>query len=133
MEPHPLWEYPCYPLSDVYEIFEFELKNSFDLNDKIEIKKQVVISFKNNGILNGIALWHSVDFEETDSSLNAGLLKEPEANKKLEWSRQYKQAVHILDKKYEINDSNMASLNLICSVNFKCKQGAFSVDFKIVK
>ena len=128
MEPHPLWEYPCFPLSDIHEIFSFELSNS----NCEDTDKEIKMPFTANGLLNGVALWYSVDFDNNKSlEIDTGILEQTIPNKKLEWSKLYKQAVHILDKKYDINKTNRSHLYLSCIVNFKCKEGLFNVDFKI--
>ncbi len=110
----------------MHEIFSFELNNS-----KCEdTNKEIKMPLTNNGLLNGVALWYCADFDENKSlKIDTGILEDPIPNKKLEWSKLYKQAVHILDKKYDISKKNKSSLD--CIVNFKCKEGVFNVDFRL--
>lgn len=128
MEPHPLWEYPSKPLSNSVEIFAFNF-NSKCVSEPL--KKVFEIKLNANGLLNGFALWHVLEFDEDDPSfsINTGLLREPHFGQNLLWSKEYKQAVHIMDKKTEITDFN--SSNVFCSVNFEPVLGKFNIDFKI--
>ncbi|CAF0727754.1 unnamed protein product [Brachionus calyciflorus] len=129
MEPHPLWEYPSYPLSEVYEIFCFNFASS--ANEPV--LKTFKFELKSNGFLNGAALWHELDFDENDPSLviNTGLLEKPQNDKYLVWSKNYKQAVHIMDRKVNITEENKNSMYVICTVKFDPKLGNFNVDFRI--
>jgi hypothetical protein len=123
MEPHPLWEYPAYPLSDVHEVFNLDFEPCTTLTNKI-IRK-TTISLTNPGVLNGVALWHEIEFEK-DLKLNTGILEEPVVGKKVVWSKFHKQAVHILDK--EINSNQQMKVE--CTINFNPMQGEFKIDFK---
>lgn len=128
MEPHPLWEYPSKPLSNSVEVFDFNF-NSKCVSEPF--KKNFDIKLSDNGLLNGFALWHVLEFDENDPtfSINTGLLKEPQFGKNLIWSKDYKQAVHLMDKKIQITDFNRS--HVICSVSFEPVLGKFSIDFKI--
>jgi hypothetical protein len=123
MEPHPLWEYPAYPLSEVHEVFNLEFEPKTPLTSKIVQKTTMRLT--NSGLLNGIALWHVIEYDK-DFKLNTGILEEPIAGKKIVWSKFYKQAVHILDK--EINSNEQ--MRVECAVNFNPIQGEFKIDFK---
>lgn len=131
MEPHPLWEYPSCPLSDSHEIFSFDFVNSSNLSETINQKIQLPL--KNTGLLNGIAIWHVIEYDEQDPSLqiNTGLIEDPRQNQHLQWSKDYKQAVHILDGKFEITEMNRDLINLNCFIKFEPKIGKFDVDFKV--
>ena len=115
-------------MSNSEEIFCLEL------NEKIDdrINKEIDIKVNKNGILNGIALWHVINYDE-NFSINAGLLDENplENNGKLNWNRNYKQAVHILDKTYKIDDKNIDRFFVKCIFNFEPAKGEFKLDFKI--
>jgi hypothetical protein len=123
-----LWEYPCFPLSDSVEIY------SLDLNEKINsgLNKEINIKLNEHGTLNGIALWHVINYDES-FSINAGLLDEKLVgnNRKLNWNKNYKQAVHILDKTYKIDQSNVETFNLKCIFKFEAARGEFKLDFKV--
>ena len=127
MEPHPLWEYPCYPLSTVQEIFTVDFENFSSI--KSPITKEIKLPLINEGLLNGVALWYEIEFDDNEL-INGGLLEKPVLNKKLVWTKNYKQAVHILDKKYEINKLNMNNMDLKCVFNFDVKLGKIDFDFK---
>lgn len=127
MEPHPLWEYPSFPLSDPLEIFSFNFETSKKVTEPCA--NTIKIPIKNNGLLNGIAIWHELDYDD-EFCLNTGLQENPKINQHLVWSKDYKQAVHILDKKYEITDSNRDSFKLNCLIKFEPRLGNFDIDFK---
>lgn len=130
MEPHPLWEYPSKPLSDPVEVFDFNF-NSQGVSEPF--KNSLKFKLKENGLLNGFALWHVLELDEDNPSIqiNTGLLKSPEIGKNLVWSKDYKQAVHIMDNKIDINDSNRLKSWVICNVSFEPILGKFNIDFKI--
>jgi len=123
MEPHPLWEYPAYPLSDIHEVFNLDFEQHATLTNKIMRKTSIPLT--NPGVLNGVALWHVIEFDK-DSNLNTGILEVPVTGKKILWSKFYKQAVHILDK--EVNSNNQMKVE--CAINFSPTQGEFKIDFK---
>jgi hypothetical protein len=60
----------------VYEIFKFEFKNSTCLNTNLEMNDEINMQLTTSGTLNGVALWHCIDYDddEKDSKykLNAG-------------------------------------------------------------
>lgn len=65
IEPHPLWEYPCYPLSDVHEVFSFDsLTQNLESSSNVNVQIPVV----NKGVLNGIVLWNEIEYDQ-DSTL----------------------------------------------------------------
>jgi hypothetical protein len=134
MEPHSLWEYPSTPLSDVYEIYSFNFAESLDQIDsnKPQLSRETTLKLKHNGLLNGIVAWHEIHYDNESQVLNTGLLKEPEQNKKLEWNKNYRQAVNILDSKYPISQESISNcMSVKCLVNFELKAGKFNVDFKV--
>lgn len=49
-EPHPLWEYPCYPLSDVHELFNIDIGGEID--EKIFNLNNIIKLTRYNFILN---------------------------------------------------------------------------------
>ena len=83
-----------------------------------------------DGLLNGVALWQTVQYDD-ENELNCGLIDAIKENENLKWSINYKQAVHLFDKKHLITMDNKSKINLKCIVNFDIEQGKFSVDFKI--
>lgn len=135
MEPHPLWEYPSYPLSDVFELFTIDFTEALS-NRKIEeiCERCVRIDLKHDGILNGVAIWHRLELDDEDETLtiDTGLIEKPAKNKHLKWSRDFKQAVHIFENKVELKP-NTAAVNLDCFIKFETKQGKFNIDFKTNK
>ena len=124
-EPHPLWEYPCKAISSEHEIFSFD----FNKTDK-NISQVIDMPIVYDGLLNGVALWQTVQYDD-ENELNCGLIDEIKENENLKWSINYKQAVHLFDKKHLITMNNKSKINLKCIVNFDIEQGKFSVDFKI--
>ena len=66
LEPHPLWEYPSNPLSDVHEIFSYDSQTQ---NLENSSKFNIPMPITSNGTLNGIALWHEIDYDESDPTL----------------------------------------------------------------
>lgn len=89
--------------------------------------------FFSRGRLNGIAIWHEIIYEENDKltkSIDTGLVKPPIFGKILQWSYQYKQAVHLLDQKYVI-DKEPIRLHIPYSISFDVKNGVFDCNFKI--
>lgn len=126
MEPHPLWEYPSYPLSKVYEIFEVDFTKRSLNNECIE--KPIRLDLENEGLLNGVAIWHTIEFDQ-ENIISTGLVESPRKNKHLKWTKDYKQAVHILDQKVQVT----CTVSLTCYLKFEPKLGKFNVDFKIEK
>ena len=130
MEPHPLWEYPCYPLSEEHEIFSYDSKTQF-INKSIT--SSISIPLIHSGVLNGVALWQIFEYDESDSAffINSGLKETPHKGHKLDWSQHYKQAVQILDKTYSL-DENQENIKLNCEIIFDSTLGKFNIQFKIV-
>lgn len=137
MEPHPLWEYPSFPLSDIYEIFTLDFsENTLDSLGNVE--KCLEMDIKNEGLLNGAAIWYVLEFDDEEENekakntrvgvIDTGLLEAPIKGKHLKWSRDFKQAVHILEKKIEVNENSATKLK--CTVKFEIKQASFKIDFK---
>jgi len=128
MEPHPVWEYPCRPLSQVHEIFFYD-EQSQNLENNFETKVDMPLVF-GAGELNGVVIWQKVDYDETDvcMSLNTGLVGEVIKGEPLVWSENYKQAVHIMDKMIGCEGSE----NVECRVSFNAGLGKFDVRFKVV-
>ena len=132
-EPHALWEYPARPVSAEQELlsFEFTPSSSVEDNDHL-ITKRVTFKPTFEGTLNGFALWHTIEFDDHgESSINTGLLDAPRADVNLVWNKDYKQSVHILNKKYAINSANLDSYNLTCELKFNKKLGEFRCTFDI--
>lgn len=136
MEPHPLWEYPSQPLSDVHEIYRLEFTNaeSFKTEEAKCVQKSVKLNLIHPGTLNGVAIWYELDYDENSNNtsefkVNTGLLQPPQANRNLVWSRDFKQAVHILDKQYHIDHTNNSTFDFNCLLNFNIKSGSFKLDF----
>lgn len=123
MEPHPLWEYPSYPISDVYEIFSLEFQND---STELVYERSFDLDLINEGLLNGVAIWNAFEFDK-DNTIDTGLLEKPIKNKHLIWSRDFKQAVHILETKTHINEN--ASKKLSCKIRFEIQKGDFSIQF----
>lgn len=132
MEPHPLWEYPSYPMSSVHEIFSIDFVKGIE-EDVYE--KSIKMRLENEGLLNGVAIWSTLEFDAEDETLkiDSGLIEKPVKNKHLKWNRGYKQAVHILEKKHRIAEADLSNTSLNCMLTFNVKQGAFNVDFKVDK
>jgi protein arginine N-methyltransferase 7 len=127
-EPHPLWEYPCKPISLEHEIFSFEFNRTDNLNKPIKNEVNMPLIFA--GKCNGIAIWQSIQYDE-ENELNCGLLSDPLEQQNLVWSINYKQAVHLFEKKYLIHSENKNKTNVKCSVKFDIELGKFNLDFKI--
>src|SRR5437899_3112797 len=127
MEPHPLWEYPCSARTQVEEIFSFDCAQFARQQQQQECQQtatQMQVAFK--GSMNGVALWSSIDFD--NFQLNTGL--EEQIGEKLVWNRQYKQAVHLFDAPYSIeNTAGEAPLFLNASASFQPKLGKFDLHF----
>ena len=97
----------------------------------MSINKEIKIKLDKHGILNGVTLWHVICYDD-NLSINTGLLDDVcVPNKKLNWNKNYKQAVHILDKNYAIDQANMENFNLNCILKFEPSLGKFNIDFKI--
>ena len=79
--------------------------------------------------LNGVAIWHSIDYGH-GCHVETGLIGEPVAGQPLVWSRDHKQAVHILDKKYDLKNAATAIDALVCNVHFDVSVGKFNIDFR---
>lgn len=128
MEPHPLWEYPSFPLSDVYEIFclEFDDKSCQKMEETHE--KSLEIGLKNAGLLNGVAIWSVLEFDQESYTIDTGLLEKPIKGQHLKWSRDFKQAVHILENKTFVNEDSSTKLN--CAIKFEFNSGNFKIEFK---
>lgn len=133
MEPHPLWEYPSYPLSDVYELFALDFRKTTISGCE---ERTLGIEIKHEGLLNGAAIWYELEFDDEDKNdakksakvVNTGLVEEPVRGKHLKWSRDFKQAVCILENKIQVKEPS--KMKLKCILKFKPSQGEFKVDFK---
>ena len=66
MEPHPLWEYPSYPVTDVHEVFRFDFHKQ---GLEADIANEIAMPIKSDGVLNGVALWSKIEYDEEDKSL----------------------------------------------------------------
>ena len=130
MEPHPLWEYPCKPLSNVHQLFSLEFSKKIDGSNSIQNK--IMIPITNIGILNGIAIWHDLEID-SDLDIKCGLVDDPKVGQNLLWNKNYKQAVQILDRKYEINEANKDKFKIVCIDEFDHTLGKFKIEFKVVK
>lgn len=131
-EPHPLWEYPCRPLSDVQEIFCYDSQTQTLANN---FKLTLPLPIKYSGDLNGIVMWHKIDYDESDTnlSLNTGLMEDPIEGVNLVWEENYKQAVRILNDSYSVSsdDARMGKFQLNCHLDFNAVKGKFDVDFRV--
>ena len=72
-EPHPLWEYPAYPRSEVIELLTFDLTT--DVPEKAVLKNEGEIPLNDlNKPCHGVVLW--MDYRLTDArTASGGLLK----------------------------------------------------------
>ncbi len=129
MEPHPVWEYPCLPLTQVHEIFFFdEQVQNLENNFSATVNMPLVLG---GGELNGVVLWQEVDYDEMDAemSLHNGLVGEVVRGQRLVWAENHKQAVHILDKSVLVEGGESVE----CRVSFNAGLGRFDVGFKVVE
>jgi hypothetical protein len=125
-EPHPLWEYPAYPLSDIYEIY------SVDVTEPIEKEANCIkntIKLNCQGNLNAIVIWHELIFD--DGVINTGIVEKPVAKQHIKWSMQYKQGVHLFDRKYKIDENNNEAINVGYKINCDLKNGIFDCRFNV--
>lgn len=124
-----MWEYPAKPISLPIDVFSFHFDPA---RGEHEAASEAVIKIRPEfvGKLNGFALWHTIEYDEM-RTVNAGLLTKPVANKSLNWHRDYKQAVHILDRVYEIDERNKDSLKFVCKLAFSEREGKFRINFEI--
>jgi hypothetical protein len=129
-EPHPLWEYPNSPLtSKSYEIFKFNFIDSINADMNV-IEKMINIPLEFNGLLNGVAIWHIIDYSDNfviDTGLTSNTISQ---GTKLNWHIDFKQTVHILDNKLKITDQNKKDIQLLCHVNFKPENGHFQLNIE---
>jgi len=93
VEPHPLWEYPCYALSQPEQVIHF------DLREKVP---QTVKSFTGNIFIpesstpvNGVALWMEWSLDE-DTVVSGGPVKKVLVGQKVDWDMDSKQGVHLV-------------------------------------
>lgn len=72
-EPHPLWEYPAYPRSEVTELLTFDL--TVDVPEKTILKNEGEIALNDlNKPCHGVALW--MEYHLTDArTVSGGLVK----------------------------------------------------------
>ena len=125
-EPHPLWEYPAYPLSDINEIYSIDTTLAENLEKKAEVINNK-IKLTNPGTLNAVVIWHEIIYEN-DETINTGIIEKPVAKKHIKWSMKYKQGVHLLDRKYKI-DEGTAYINY--TINSDLKNGIFDCKFNV--
>ncbi len=128
MEPHPVWEYPCLPLTHAHEIFFFdEQAQNLENNFSATVNMPLVLGA---GELNGVVLWQEVDYDEADAeiSLRNGLVGEVVRGQRLVWAENHKQAVHILDRSVLVAGGESVE----CRVSFNAGLGRFDVGFKVV-
>ena len=59
-EPHPLWEYPCKPISLEHEIFSFE----FTQTNKKSIQNEVNMPLVFAGMCNCVAIWQTIEYDK---------------------------------------------------------------------
>ena len=132
-EPHALWEYPAKPISAEQELLSFEFNQSSSISDKDHvITKKVTFKPTFEGTLNGFALWHTIEFDDKeDTQINTGLLDAPKSGCHLAWNKDYKQSVHILNKKHVVNSANLDNYQFTCELKFNKKVGEFKCSFDI--
>lgn len=108
---------------------EFQNRPSF--SEVVETRTKIELI--NEGTLNGIAIWYAIDYDENDAELviDTGLIQKPVKNDKLEWSRFYKQAVHIMETKVIVDGTNRSGLSLNCFTKFEPNLGKFNIYFKV--
>ena len=72
-EPHPLWEYPAYPRSEVTELLTFDL--TVGVPEKAVLKNEGEIALNDlNKPCHGVALW--MEYRLTDArTVSGGLVK----------------------------------------------------------
>lgn len=77
-EPHPLWEYPAYPRSEVTELLTFDL--TVGVPEKTMLKNEGEIPLNDlNKPCHGVALW--MEYHLTDArTVSGGLVKVRERN-----------------------------------------------------
>ena len=70
-EPHPLWEYPSYPRSDVHALLTFDFSKSVQDKDLLDVEGEMVLR-ERGGPCNGVVLWMEYALTK-DVSVSTGL------------------------------------------------------------
>ncbi|KFM75437.1 Protein arginine N-methyltransferase 7, partial [Stegodyphus mimosarum] len=92
IEPHPLWEYPCKPLSDAFNLLKFDYATGNSQN-KVEVCGEQPIT--SSGTCNGVALW--ADFYVDDTILTTGPVKTLKPDCPISWYMNSQQGVYFIN------------------------------------
>ncbi|KAI0213029.1 Protein arginine N-methyltransferase 7 [Lamellibrachia satsuma] len=124
VEPHPLWEYPCVPLTDTFNLLNLDLRKP--LQGVKTVERNGYTSLWDSGTLNGVAIWMEFNLDKK-TTISKGLLSPPSAGKQLKWYMHARQGVFLFQQPHKVNLDDKCKLKY--RLVFKPKTGEFEVDF----
>ncbi|XP_002735081.2 protein arginine N-methyltransferase 7-like [Saccoglossus kowalevskii] len=127
-EPHPLWEYPCRPLTQDIDLLNFDFSKI--LTEKM-LRTSGSVAFQSSGTCHGVVLW--MDYKVDDNTtIQTGLLDSPSNYQdKLNWDPHSQQGVYFLPENAKINiDTQQPRLDY--NVTFEPNTGDVQLYFKVV-
>ncbi|XP_015913660.1 protein arginine N-methyltransferase 7 [Parasteatoda tepidariorum] len=117
IEPHPLWEYPCKPVTKIFEIINCDfLRDSF--KDSFEASGEIEIS--NSGICNGVAIW--TDYSYGSLEISSGPVEFPKKDTPIQWYTNCQQGVYFMHPPVPVNPGKQI---LKYCMSFKVTESSF--------
>ena len=125
VEAQPLWEYPAKALSLPFVIKDFDLTQT--VNEQENLNVTDIVPILESGSCNGIALW--VDWHlDRDITVSSGPAVEIEPGKRISWDPFTRQGVHLFRNIRNVSRHD----SLSWSFNFVPQHGDMKFDFHIL-
>uniref|UniRef100_A0A8C4T7X6 Protein arginine N-methyltransferase n=1 Tax=Erpetoichthys calabaricus TaxID=27687 RepID=A0A8C4T7X6_ERPCA len=123
-EPHPLWEYPCWAVSEPKEVMTFDFRHHVPAN---ELNCQGILQLQREGHCHGVVLW--MDYHLTDDiTVSTGLVQPPNKQDHCKWNLYHKQAVYFFRSALEITEEKICVVDY--SLTFKPTSGDITMNFE---
>ncbi|XP_077166899.1 protein arginine N-methyltransferase 7 [Paroedura picta] len=127
-EPHPLWEYPCKPLSDPLEVLTFDFREAVP---ERSIGKEGTVTLLRTGKSHGAVLW--MEYNLTSSlSVSTGLVKVSDEKGYCQWTPHCKQAVYFFSTVSAPGTLVDCPSAVAYAISFSPKTGDVTMDFKLL-
>ncbi|KAJ8302526.1 hypothetical protein KUTeg_018922 [Tegillarca granosa] len=122
VEPQPLWEYPCQPMSEITNILTLD----FDKFSGLESTKnnEAVIKINSPGSCNAVVLWTDFNFDQ-NHVLSTGPTTTPCPGKTVKWDMFTRQGVHL----FKMPKDNTMCNNILVKIVFKPDIGDIDIKF----
>ncbi|XP_054721141.1 protein arginine N-methyltransferase 7-like [Uloborus diversus] len=122
VEPHPLWEYPCKPVTDVFNLLQVDFqKNSY--NNNLSISGKQAISSK--GVCNAVVLWTDYCFK--NSTLKTGPIEDVQPNSYVKWYMNLQQGVYFVQPPVHVSETGQI-LEYKISINLDTAETSFNFN-----